>query len=64
MALVGAVILTIVENGLIMVGASPFIFDIVRAAVLILAVVAEALQRREARALLLRRQRVQEVARV
>jgi ribose transport system permease protein len=45
-ALLGALILTIVGNGLVLVGASPYIFDIVRATVLIVAVGADAIQRR------------------
>ena len=45
-ALLGAVVLTVVGNGLVLVGASPYIFDIVRAAVLIVAVSADAVQRR------------------
>lgn len=53
----GALILITVENGLILIAASPYVFDIVRACVLILAVAAEAIQRREAAATLLRRQR-------
>ncbi len=36
---IGAIILTVVENGLILSGASPYLFDIVRGAVLLAAVV-------------------------
>jgi ribose/xylose/arabinose/galactoside ABC-type transport system permease subunit len=38
-----------VGNGLVLVGASPYIFDIVRATVLIVAVGADAIQRRALR---------------
>lgn len=44
-SLLGAAILTIVSNGLVLIGASPYIFDMIRAIVLIVAVGADALQR-------------------
>lgn len=47
----GAVILTMVEDGLVVVGASPYIFDIVRGAVLLVAVIAGRVPQQIARSL-------------
>nr|WP_300151899.1 ABC transporter permease [Propionicimonas sp.] len=48
-SLLGAFLLATVENGLVLVGASPYWYDIFRAAVLILAVTAAALARQKPR---------------
>lgn len=44
-SLLGAAILAVISNGLVLVGASPYLFDMIRAVVLIGAVGADALQR-------------------
>jgi ribose/xylose/arabinose/galactoside ABC-type transport system permease subunit len=47
----GAIVLTMVEDGLVLVGASPYIFDIVRGAVLLVALIAGRVPQRIARSL-------------
>jgi ribose transport system permease protein len=47
----GAIVLTMVEDGLVLVGASPYIFDIVRGAVLLVALIAGRIPQRIARSL-------------
>jgi ribose transport system permease protein len=42
---IGAIILTVVENGLVLSGASPYLFDIVRGAVLLAAIVGSGIPR-------------------
>ena len=42
-SLIGAVLLTTINNGLNLIGADPFIYDVVRGAVLIAAVALDAL---------------------
>jgi ribose/xylose/arabinose/galactoside ABC-type transport system permease subunit len=53
----GALVLTMVEDGLVLVGASPYIFDIVRGAVLLVAVIAGRVPQQIARSLLQLRER-------
>jgi ribose transport system permease protein len=53
----GALVLTMVEDGLVLVGASPYIFDIVRGAVLLVALIAARIPQQVARSLSRMRER-------